>query len=183
MDPNGKEIHTERATPDCIGVVVRDADKGVAFLIPKVTSTDTEMLWNNDGRTVVPNVTTTKNRSVAEVDYKGKDNSDAMREFDNSTSYAAGFCNSKTLTVNGVSKNGYLGSGGEWQLVLRNSSEINSALSAIGSIALQNDTYWTSTQYDKGDAYYMDFHSSKRMLQNSYKQYNSLYVRPFYDLR
>jgi hypothetical protein len=103
------------------------------------------MYWNNNTSTAVSGVTTTTDSNAAKADYKGVTNSNAMRSFNGSTSYAAGFCNSKTITIGGITKNGYLGSYGEWYLAWQNKSSIDTALSKIGSVALQSDYYWTST--------------------------------------
>lgn len=180
MDANGNEIDAAQATSSCIGVVVRDADKGVAFLIPKVTSADTTMYWNNNTSTTVSGVTTTTDVNAAKVDYKGVANSNAMRSFDASTSYAAGFCNSKTITIGGITKNGYLGSCGEWYLAWQNKSAIDTALSQIGSVALKNSYYWTSTQRSRNYAWVLYWRSSEDVYYNSKDR--SYYVRPFYDL-
>ena len=180
MDASGNEIDAAQATSSCIGVIVRDADKGVAFLIPKVRSADTTMYWNNDDSTVVSGVTTTTDKNMAKVDYKGVVNSNAMRSFDASTSHAAGFCNSKTITIGGITKNGYLGSCGEWYLAWQNKSAIDTALSKIGSDALQNSYYWTSTQYAYNIAWNLRWYFSEFV---NYSPKGGLcYVRPFYPL-
>jgi hypothetical protein len=147
MDANGNEIDAAQATSSCIGVVVRDADKGVAFLIPKVTSRDTTMRWDSDysSNGEISGILTTTDTTTAKTDYAGVSNTDKIRAKQSATSQAAGYCYSKTLSISGVTKHGYLGACGEWYLAWQNKSAIDSALTKIGSQTLQEEYYWTST--------------------------------------
>lgn len=92
MTATGKEVNISQATTSCIGVVVRDANKGVAFLIPKVTSNEPKMWWSNDGFTIISGVYTTEYRDAAKADYAGQKNTTAARAANNNTSYAPGYC-------------------------------------------------------------------------------------------
>ena len=88
------------------------------------------------------------------------------------TNCAAKFCNTQTLTVNGVTKNGYLGSLAEWIYIHDNFEAINSALSSIGGTPLNVDTsgynssgtkyslFWTSTEYSSTSAWGWSWYSS-----------------------
>ena len=88
------------------------------------------------------------------------------------TNCAAKFCNTQTLTVNGVTKNGYLGSLAEWIYIHDNFEAINSALSSIGGTPLNVDTsgynssgtkyslFWTSTEYSSYNAWRWSWYSS-----------------------
>lgn len=183
MDASGNEIDAAQATSSCIGVVVRDADKGVAFLIPKVTSADTTRYWdsNYSSNGEISGILTTTDATTAKTDYAGASNTDKIRAVQSATNQAAGYCYSKTLTIGGVTKHGYLGSCGEWYLAWQNKSAIDTALQNIGSQALKSNYYWTSTQDSDDDAWRLDWYSSEPV--DYVGKRGALYVRPFYDLR
>lgn len=108
--------------------------------------------WSKNNRfDSVPGVTTTKNESVARVDYKGVSNSSAIvSKYRAGTDYAAGWCQNFSFK-NG--ENGYLGSCGEWQEAYNNKAEIAACMSLIGGTKIEKSYYWSSSQYSNDGAW------------------------------
>lgn len=178
MTASGSEVDVEQATTSCIGVVVRDVKRGVAFLIPKVTSDDPLMYWSNN-TTSVSGVHTTTNTVAAKGNYAGQSNTTAAIAANSSASYAPGYCYNNTIMINGNSVHGYLGAAGEWNIAYSNKTTIDNALSAIGSKPIQTTGHWTSTQFSNSDVWtcWWGYGGLNHGPKN-----NNGYVRPFYPL-
>lgn len=97
---------------------------------------------------------------TAKTDYQGRKNTDAIiAQLGASTQYAAIYCRNYTFK-NG--KKGYLPALGELYEAYLNKSEVDACMSLIGGKALydssiSNYVKWSSTQYDKYDAWELDW--------------------------
>lgn len=110
--------------------------------------------WSVGSNELIAGVTTTSNKSAAEKDYKGVQNTaNIISKYGTSNTYAGKVCSSYTFR-NG--KNGYLGAAGEWMKVYNNKTEIDACLSKIGGEQIGESSAWSSTQYDRSRAWFMN---------------------------
>ena len=110
--------------------------------------------WSVGSTELIAGVTATRDKSIAEKDYKGVQNTaNIISEYGTSNTYAGKVCSSYTFR-NG--KNGYLGAAGEWKEVYNNKTEINACLSKIGGEQIGESPAWSSTQYNKDSAWFMN---------------------------
>lgn len=110
--------------------------------------------WSVKSNELIAGVTTTSNKSAAEKDYKGVQNTaNIISKYGTSNTYAGKVCSSYTFR-NG--KNGYLGAAGEWKEVYNNKTEIDACLSKIGGEQIRESSAWSSTQYDRSRAWFMN---------------------------
>ena len=159
-----------------VGVAV--IDENCAFVIDKVGTSSTYQ-WGDTG-TVIDGVSTSD--LVAQYDYFGESNTDAIITKYPSGSFAANYCRGRSCTVNGTTLYGYLGAYGEWQTAYNNKSSIDSALSKIGGTAMKtgaNIYHWTSTQYDSTEVWTLYWKNGDVI---SRSKSNNNYVRAFYHL-
>lgn len=115
--------------------------------------------WGSYG-TLVNGITTTDVGVEAKADYAGESNTTTiLNQLGNSPSTsdapAAYYCRAY-IFPNG--KKGYLGAAGEWWAVLDNNNAITSALSKCGGTSV-NDRFWTSTQCNLYNGWYMNMTS------------------------
>lgn len=93
-----------------VGVAV--VSDNCSFVIDK-TNSNSGIAWGGYG-TDIPNLDNITDSSQAKLDYDGKSNTDKIiASLGSSTSNAAGWCRSKSITVNGSVRYGYLPSLGE----------------------------------------------------------------------
>lgn len=110
--------------------------------------------WSVGSTELIAGVTATRDKSIAEKDYKGVQNTaKIISKYGTSNTYAGKVCSSYTFR-NG--KNGYLGAAGEWKEVYNNKTEINACLSKIGGEQIGESPAWSSTQYNKDSAWFMN---------------------------
>ena len=138
------------------------------------------------GSVQISGVTTTGDRITALNDFAGRANTTAIingstsSNVTNTENYAAGFCNRYSRTnANGkglTAGKWWLPSMGEMAMIWANFDKINYALSKIsGATQLQEDWYWTSTQYSVDDAWFL--HLADGFMLNYWK-FNRCRVRP-----
>lgn len=159
-----------------VGVAV--IDENCSFVIEKTVSYS-NMQWGGYG-TEISGIVTTTNTNTAKTDYAGESNTTKIINYLGSgNAPAAEYCRSRSCTVNGITLYGYLGAYGEWQTAINNKSAIDSALKKIGGTAMKINYHWTSTQYNSGNAWTMDWGGGT--INYNLKNYN-FYVRAFYHL-
>lgn len=121
---------------------------------------------NTSGSVQISGVTTTGDRITALNDFAGRANTTAIingstsSNVTNTEAYAAGFCNKYSRTnANGnglAAGKWWLPSLGEMAMIWANFDKINYALSKIsGATQLQENWYWSSTQYSASLAWYL----------------------------
>lgn len=160
-----------------VGVAV--VSDNCSFVIDK-TNSNSGIAWGGYG-TDIPNLDNITDSSQAKLDYDGKSNTDKIiASLGSSTSNAAGWCRSKSITVNGSVRYGYLPSLGEWQTAYNNKSVIDSALSTIGGTAMLTGYHWSSTEYSSDVAWYLLWSSGN--VSNFTKGSDDTYCRPWFEL-
>ncbi len=147
------------------GVVVVEGGK---LLVVAPTESPTKLYWSSAA--VAGGGFTTTDRVAAYNDWTGKTSTAAQiaastaGAITNTASYAPGFCNLYSRTnVNGFG----LTAGKWWQpsmgelfMMFANFNKINYALSLItGAELLVSDTYWSSSETSKRDAWYLFFNN------------------------
>ncbi len=141
------------------GVVVVEGGKMLV-----VAPTETALTWSSAA--VSGGGTTTTDRLTAMNDWAGKANTTAQVTHSecNTSSYAPGYCNLYSRT----NANGYGLTAGKWWLpslgemlmIYANMTKINYALSLItGATQLQENWYWTSTEYSAAGAWRLNLSS------------------------
>ena len=141
------------------GVVVVEGGKMLV-----VAPTETALTWSSAA--VSGGGTTTTDRLTAMNDWTGKANTTAQVTHSecNTSSYAPGYCNLYSRT----NANGYGLTAGKWWLpslgemlmIYANMTKINYALSLItGATQLQENWYWTSTEYSATYAWYLNLNN------------------------
>lgn len=140
--PNGIAVLTE----ECQFVMgLRTMDK--TYSISGVGDTD-----------LINGIVASTDINIAKLDLNGYNNTELMIEAtNNNTAYAAYNCKEYTFP-NG--QKGYLGSAGEWNIILNNFTEIEGLLTACGIELFDDFQYYslTSTQYDKLKIWYADIY-------------------------
>lgn len=146
------------------------------FVIAKSGAPGNGLNWYANG-TLVSNATVATTTSKAREDLKGFENSQAfINQLGNSVSYAVGYCD-QTKFPNG--KGGYLPSCGELDLIWSHSSEVLQCLNAMASSININTAHWSSTQYDKDNAW--QIYGTGKTVSNSNKS-NLMQLRPVQKL-
>ena len=126
-----------------VGVAVI-SDK-CSFIIDKTNSNDSTQ-WGGYG-TDVPGLSNITNNTEAKLDYNGSSNTDKIiSSLGSNIKIAAGWCRSKSITIGGENRKGYLPALGEWQTAYNNKSQVDSALSKIGGTAMPTSYHWASTE-------------------------------------
>lgn len=110
------------------------------------------LAWQS-ATSLVLNIVTTETYADAIEDYDGEGNTDKILEQSGSEiALAAAYCRG-TIFKNG--KQGYLGSAGEWSVILQNVTEINTCMNLLGGITINNSLLvWTSTQVNENQSWY-----------------------------
>lgn len=105
--------------------------------------------WSSDMSNEIEGVTTTSKKSEAIVDYRGYENTLEIAKTD--TIGCAYLCVNYSFP-NGAT--GYMPAAGEWNIVLENWDDVNSAMTIIDVPKLQfGKCYWTSTQANASSAW------------------------------
>lgn len=162
-----------------VGVAVIDGN--CSFVIRK-TQSKNGIAWSNTlYGTTVDGIVTTENSNIAFIDYVGEANSSIVRGLTSGEDNVFNWAYGNTITVNGTTLYGYIGSVGEWRTAWNNKLSIDSALSKIGGTAIYDGNYhWTSTQYSASDAWSLIW--SDGTVSRGPKYYGVSYVRAFYHL-
>lgn len=159
-----------------VGVAVI-SDK-CSFIIDKTNSNDS-IQWGGYG-TDVPGLSNITNNTEAKLDYNGSSNTDKIiSSLGSNIKIAAGWCESKSITVGGETRKGYLPALGEWQTAYDNKSQVDSALSKIGGTAIPNNYHWSSTEDSSTVAWILTWGSG---LVAGDGKGRTFYCRPWYVL-
>ena len=161
---------------------MQETTVGVALITEKVaivisTGLQTGLCWSKTNQ-LIGGVTTTTEYKVAETDYKGKANTEAIVKALGQNAPAAYYCSNYTFK-NG--KKGYLMAAGESMEIFINIQKISELLDYINTdtINIKNGRrVWTSTQNDGSAAWYND----GIMLARLSKIVEDYYVVPIYSL-
>ena len=146
-----------------------------------VAPTEATLTWSSAA--VSAGGKTTSDRLTALDDWAGKTSTAAQVTHSecNTSSYAPGFCN----TYSRVNANGqgltagkwWLPSIGELLMIYANMRKINYAISKInGATQIKNVSYWSSTEYDAGNAWRVNYDNS--FTERTSKTSNTFSVRP-----
>lgn len=162
---------------------MQETTVGVALITEKVaivisTGLHTDLSWSETEQ-LVGGVTTTTDKTVAETDYKGKANTEAIVKALGQNAPAAYYCSNYTFK-NG--KKGYLMAAGESMEIFVNMREISELLKYINpdTTNLGNGyKVWTSTQYDDTRAWNNDGIGLREIFKTLFNKY---YVVPIYSL-
>lgn len=124
-----------------VGVAV--ISDNCSFVIGNFLGAD--LAWGRSG-TDIPELNNISSSRQAELDYDGKSNTDKIiAALGTGNSYAAGFCRSRQLTINGSARYCYLPSLGELQTAYNNKSVIDDSFNIIGGNML-GGYLWSSTE-------------------------------------
>lgn len=183
QDVNGKLWETDAwdgsATPNGIAVISSECSFVMALQDVHVN----KYRWGGYG-TLVQDITTVTSSEEVKTDYKGYLNSSKIiNQLGLGATYAAEQILYYVFPNGGT---GYLGAAGEWNVAYGYRDIIESALSKCGGEILKSDAYWTSSQYDKSEAWEIywgnGYIGDQRKDDNYYvRAFASLYLKE-YDL-
>ena len=90
------------------------------------------------------------------------------------------YCRAQTITIAGVTKNGYLPAAGQLVTLVNNIFDVNTALSLVGgnTIGLGSGKWWGSTQHSYRSAWGLENGSINRSIYGKNFDYS---VLPFFD--
>lgn len=144
--------------------------------------------WSSNESIDLSNVPTSTNGVTIATYYDGVSYTDAMiaagAEY-NTTSYAAGYVRSKSISFGGNILTGYLGSAGEWQDALNNYQAIMDAFAKIGdTFATDGNGFLTSCESSSKNCWYAYWVRRNPLLQfiNKSATVDGLYVVPFFKI-
>ena len=166
---------------DAIGVAViaEVEDKLHRIVLDKTNISSGYVLYGGYNKSIT-GATTTKDRTTARQDMKGKENtiaiSDACHGYYDGyrTGSAAEDCQAM------FDGKGHLPSLGEWQMLYDNKSAINKMMAAIGGTALQEKWYWSSTLYNASPhSWYFCWYNGNT---NYYRRYFDFSVRAVMEI-
>ena len=170
-----------------VGVAVIDTKASFIIGLNHTTSitwgTSDQGLHNVD----ISGLTNYSSTTTATTDMDGVTNTDVITSIYSGTDCAAGLAKSQSITYGNDSLTGYLGSAGEWQIVMNNYNAVKSAVAAIGGNVLQSTSvlyYWTSSEYNSSRAWDALFRSDGQYLSDAgkYSSYSYYCVVPFYKI-
>ena len=126
--------------------------------------------WQNTS-TLIEGIATFTSKESAITDFDGANNTDIM-----TNSISKTYCSGYTFP-NG--QQGYLGSAGEWNELLKNYDVVNSVMISIGGEPLNSKKFWTSTQESQYKAW-VCMTITKSIYADDKTYYSSvMYARPF----
>lgn len=147
-------------------------DENAKFVIAK-TNIGNYISWSSNSTTLIDGVYTSTNKTTAQADYGGADNTALIAATD--ISEAAYLCANYTFP-NG--QQGYLPSLGELTVVLKYKNQIGWTINAIGAESYYSNNYWSSTQYDATRAWVLGWSTASAGVQEKGIKGNT-YVRAF----
>lgn len=178
---NNLTISTEWDTNNnnnAVGVAV--ISNKCKFVIDKSNVYDN--FWVNAIDIDIPDLTNyTSWESASSKDFDGNSNTTKIiKAYGSGNATAADYCRSKSITVDGVARYGYLPSAAEIQIAYNNKKEVDTALSKINGKAMSTSKYsWTSTEYDLEKAWLLNW--SDGSTKTNYKfEAGFFHIRPFY---
>lgn len=187
---SGKLINPDEydsTTETAVGVAVIDL---TASFIIGLNHTDS-IPWGTSDQGLykvdISGLTNYSDSTAAATDTNGVANTNTITAIYSGTDCAAGLAKSQSITYGNNSLTGYLGSAGEWQIVLNNYEAVKSAIvTAEGNCfqATYSLCYQTSTEYDSTYAWYAYCNPNGWYL-NYYSKSNSTNqycVVPFYKI-
>lgn len=131
------------------------------FVIAKENLAPDIVVWGTYGK-LIDGIMTTTDMSIAITDNSGASNTDKIITQDSPACVAAIKC-SEYVFPNGVK--GYLGTVGEWYAAYSYKADVNSAMTKIGGVSINEYWYWSSTQYSSSRAWELPW-------SNGYVNYN-----------
>lgn len=175
---------------DDVAVGVAVITDNSRFIIGRVSAQQTDTPWSSNTSTDLSDVPTSTSSSTIATYYDGVAYTDAMIAAGssyNTTSYAAGYARSKSISFGGTTLTGYLGSAGEWQDALNNHQAIMDAFTNIGETFVSSYYYfWASCEYSSSYAWYAYWDESLSYWYldsyNKSNSYSDYCVVPFYKI-
>ena len=164
-----------------------DSSKTCVGVITDVRSRDFDFIALHESDNIIPcaedsilvnNVFTATDVQIADIDFGGKKNTEAIiSQLGSSNSQAVNYCNNYT-TEGFTVGSWYLPSVGQWKVAYYNKSVINATIVKTTGLSINEDNeYWTSTQYDADNAYVFGWTNGSSFLAD--KVISLQYVRPF----
>lgn len=150
-------------------------DENAKFVIAK-TNIGSYIRWSSDYTTLIDGVYTSTNKTTAQTDYGGANNTALIAATD--ISEAAYLCTNYTFP-NG--QQGYLPSLGELTVALKYKNQITWTIDAIGAEVYYSNSYWSSTQRDATYAWVLGWDTASAAIEEK-KTKGNTYVRAFASL-
>lgn len=127
----------------------------------------------------IPNLTNFADDGSVPNDYNGKSNTEILIS-NQGTEYAAGICNTSSITINGIVKKGYLPSIGELSVAYKHKDDIDGIKSKFGFPSLSTEWIWSSTESSNTLAFYIKWNTGD--IYAGSKSNTSPYAIPFFEI-
>ena len=162
VSATGELIDYNSADATALGVALVAGEH--KFMIAKSDATDgtnTTLYWGkNLYQKDVAGITETTDNSVAKADFGGKANTDAIIAAYSQHSVdmdSRDMCKVLSTYAEGGFTDWYIPAAGQLYEMYTKMSDINTALQNIGGTALESDYYWSSSEYDADNAWFVYF--------------------------
>lgn len=158
-------------TKTCVGVITDVRSKDFDFIALQNVQSD---YWSSTN-SLIPDVTTETNTSLALCDFAGKTNSQNIILTKPTEDTAAHKCAAYSTEGFGAGS-WFLPSCGQWNVARLNRTIINGSISIAGGAIIGSTIFWTSTQYNKQAAWSAYWGDSA---PSGYAKTNPCNSRPF----
>ena len=185
---SGKLINPDEydsTTETAVGVAVIDPKANFIIGLNHTAS----IPWGTSAQglfTDISGLTNYNSPETAATDMDGIANTEVITAIYSGTDCAAGLAKSQTITYGDLTLTGYLGSAGEWQIVINNYEVVKSVAATIGGNILQSTPlcYWTSNVVSSTIALFANFMESNQDLSGTSKSSSFSYycAVPFYKI-
>lgn len=159
------------STKTCVGVITDVRSKDFDFIALREVDTSP---WAQTSE-LISGVVTEKSESLALCDFAGKTNSQKIVLALPTQSTAAHKCSAYSTEGFGA-YSWFLPSCGQWNVARLNKVMIEASISAAGGMAIEGNSYWTSTQSNERQACYVGWNSAVQYDATKTSIFN---VRPF----
>ena len=174
VQSDGTPVDPIFATTNCIGAALSDNTTGQKLMIEKYEASNSSYATAASGKTStsifywggygtdqsISNITST---TVAEADYNGKSQSEVLKSV---TTGGSGYTSYATIGavlnqyISNVTDNQgytdwYIPASGQLYLISLNMANINTALSAIGGTQLSDAYYWSSSEHNSSNGWFV----------------------------
>ena len=173
VSSTGELIDYNTADETCIAVTLVVGEH--KFWIAKndaTNGTNNTLYWgNNLYDKNVAGITETTDQSVAKADFNGKANTDAIIAAYGQHSVdmdSRDMCKVLETYTEGGFTDWYVPAAGQLYEMYNKKSDINAALQNIGGTALKSNFYWSSSEYDSGLAWIVNFDNGNVNYNNKY---------------
>lgn len=152
----GDKTWSRVLNPDktCVGIITDVGSRSFDFVA--LEEGESIVPWRGQG-TLISNIVTTNDIAVAELDFKGKHNTDEIiSQLGAGNAPAAEYC-AQYSTEGFPARSWCLPALGQWQTAYYSKAKIDASMAAANGMAINSNYHWTSTQYSSNYGWLSDW--------------------------